>query len=197
MSPPAVVGRIVRPSVLIIELEVLMIRAVLIHISPLFIAFRILVDSLTIQPLVKGTTMVKYPIQYHANASFMSFLHYFCKKCITCFQILQIGHSVDITGGILVFILPVLQQFSLIVNDLTKMGIDIIIILNIIFMVRGRYKKRVKIDDLNPKILQIIHFIQNTLQVSAIELPHTHGCRVLIPVIYFCYTLTNITILIG
>ena len=49
------------------------------------------------------------------------------------------------------------------------MRIDIIIVLNIVFVIRWRYKKRVEIDDLHTELLKIIELIQHALQIAAVK----------------------------
>ena len=61
------------------------------------------------------------------------------------------------------------------------MRIDIIVVLDIVFMIRRRDKERIKVDCIYPKPLQIIHLIQNALQIAPVKLPDSHGPGVLIP----------------
>ena len=48
-----------------------------------------------------------------------------------------------------------------------KMGINIVIVLNIILMVGRRHKQRIEIDHIHAQFLQIIHLIKNALQIAA------------------------------
>ena len=117
------------------ELEIIMVRTVLINIGPLLISGRILVNSLPIQPFIERAAVIKNAVQNDLHASSVRFLHDFCKKPVACFQILFIGNAVNISGGKSVLCLPVFQQISLIMYNFTKMRIYIVIVLNIILMV--------------------------------------------------------------
>ena len=74
------------------------------------------------------------------------------------------------------------------------MGINIIIVLRIIFMIWRRYKNRIQIQNFHAKILQIVQFIHDTLQIAAIKLTHAHRCRHFIPVTHLRHMLINICI---
>ena len=102
MGPPAVVGWIIGPAVLILEAEERTIRAVRRNIGPLFVAFLIFVDPFPVHPFIKGSAMVKYPIQDHFHSSSVNFLHKLLKKLITGLQIPFIGHTADIFKGMTV-----------------------------------------------------------------------------------------------
>ena len=75
------------------------------------------------------------------------------------------------------------------------MGIHILIILNIVLVITWRNKNRVQINNIHSQILQIIQFVHNSLQVTAIKLPHTHYCRNFSPVSYPGSHIANIKIL--
>ena len=74
------------------------------------------------------------------------------------------------------------------------MGIDIVIILYIIFMVGRRYKQRIEVDHVYPQILQVIHLIQNSLQISPVKIPHVHLGRIPVPVINLFRFVTDIMV---
>ena len=77
------------------------------------------------------------------------------------------------------------------------MGINIIIVLNIVFMVGRGYEQRVKIDYLNAQLLQVVHLVQYALQVSSVELTDIHLCRIPSPVFYTVHRLPDIAVFIG
>ena len=68
--------------------------------------------------------------------------------------------------------------------DLSEMGIDIIIVLGVVFMVGGGYEEGIEINDVHPQVLQIVQSVHDSLQVSSVEFLHIVGGRVLIPVLY-------------
>ena len=77
------------------------------------------------------------------------------------------------------------------------MGINIIIVLNIIFMVGGGDKQRIEINHLYTQVLEIIHFIQHSLQIPAVEFPYIHLGRISVPVLHTVHMLPDIGIFVG
>ena len=136
MSPPAVIEFIVRPAVFIMELKKAVIRAVSTDKCAFFVARLIFIDPFPIQPFVKGSTMVKYTVQDHFHASFVDRFHQLDEQLIAGFQIFFVGHTVNISFGMGIVFVPVCQQIALVMNDLSKMRIHIVIILNVILVVR-------------------------------------------------------------
>ena len=136
MPPPAVIEFIVRPAVFVMELEKVMIRTVTADKRTLFISRLILLDPFPVQPFVKGSAVVKYTVQDHFHASLVDLLHQLDKQLIAGFQILFVGHTVNIPFGMGIVFVPVRQQISLIMNNFSKMRIHIVIILNIVLVVR-------------------------------------------------------------
>ena len=102
MGPPAVIGWIIRPAVLILEAEERTVRAVRRNIGPLFVAFLIFVDPFSVHPFIKGSAMVKYPIQDHFHPSPVDLLHKLLEKFIAGIQIPLVGHTADILKGMTV-----------------------------------------------------------------------------------------------
>ena len=62
------------------------------------------------------------------------------------------------------------------------MRIDIIVILNIVFVVRWRYEKRIEVYNIDAEIFEIIHLVEYALQISAVKLSDVHLGRILAPV---------------
>ena len=62
MSPPPVVILIIRPAIGIVEAEKGAVRAVRGHIGPLFIPLLVFVNPLSVQPLIKGTTVIEHTV---------------------------------------------------------------------------------------------------------------------------------------
>ena len=75
------------------------------------------------------------------------------------------------------------------------MRINIIIILYIILMVGWRNEKRIKIDHLYAKLLQIIHLVKNALQIATIEIRHIHIFRITVPIRNLRHATSRILIL--
>ena len=66
-----------------------------------------------------------------------------------------------------------LQQLSPVFHDLPYVRVNIIIILYIILMIGGRNKQRIKINHINPQILQIIHLFKTESDDSFDYYAHT------------------------
>ena len=141
--------------------------------------------------------MIEHTIQNNPYAALMCFCHQLCKQGITCFQISLIRHPVNITGCKTVLPLIVGKKLSLITDDPAKMGINIVIILNIVFVVGRGHKQGIEINNINTQILQIIHLVKNTLQITAIKFTDAHGCRIFLPVIHLHCLVTDILIFPG
>ena len=75
------------------------------------------------------------------------------------------------------------KKFPFIRYNFSKVRINIIVILDVIFVVRGRDKKRIEIDYINSQALQIVHFVQHALKVSAVKFTDAQNCRDLVPVV--------------
>ena len=59
MSPPAVIGSVVRPVIFIIEFKEAPVRAVRGHISALAVTRGILIYSFPVKPFIEGTAVIK------------------------------------------------------------------------------------------------------------------------------------------
>ena len=113
--------------------------------------------------------MVKHAVQDHLHPPTVRFPDQPDQKLVARLQILFIRYPLNIFGRLR--IIPasfrkhrtaVFYNFS-IINYLSEMRVDIIIILDIIFMIRGRYENRIKINHIHAQLLQIVHFVQNAL----------------------------------
>ena len=102
----------------------------------------------------------------------MGLLHKLRKKIISRFKVMPVSCSYNI----FVFI-AVGYYFS-------EMRVYMLIILNVIFMIAGRYKNRIQIYHFYAKVMKIIQLIHNALQVSAIKVPYIALLWKGIPFIY-------------
>ena len=78
--------------------------------------------------------MVEYTIQYNLHASFVYFLHKRCEQSVGSFQILKAAHSLPVFCRMAVVLIVALQAVSTVRQDHSKMRVDVIIILNVIFI---------------------------------------------------------------
>ena len=139
MSPPAFIGLIVRPFVFF-KLKKCMIRTLFTHKSPLCIAFCILINTLSVQPFIKGPTVVKHTVQNHLHAALMRFFYYFYKKFIAGFQVLFVSNTMNIFRRLTIFQFAFFQHITAILHNAPNMWVNVIIILDIVFMVGWRHK---------------------------------------------------------
>ena len=107
MSPPSVIAGIVRPAVIFVESEIILVRAVLRDESAFFVALFILIYSFSVEPFVKRTAVVEYTVEDYFHSSLVCFFYNLCKKLVACFKVLFVGYTVDISGGETVFFLTV------------------------------------------------------------------------------------------
>ena len=79
MSPPAVIGTVVGPSVLIPEIKIGAIRTVCTDISPLLLSGSIFINAFSVHPFIEGTAVIEHAVQDHTHSPAMGFLHHFDK----------------------------------------------------------------------------------------------------------------------
>ncbi len=196
MPPPAIITAVIRPTVLIVKLEEVAVWAVSRHISPGSISYLPLINQLFIQPFIKGTAMVEHSIQNYPHPTFMRLIHKPGKQRIACLKVPMIGNTFDVPGRLRIVRLPRGKQSAPIFLNHAVMRIYIIIILNIIFMVRRRDKQRIEIQHFNPQFLQIVQFLDDSRQISAVKFAYAKVCRALFPLLYPLAIYLDIVILI-
>ena len=69
-----------------------------------------------------------------------------------------------------------------------------VVILNIVFVIGRRYKKRVKIYTLYSESGKIIKLLHNAFKISAVKFPDTHRCRIFVPIGYMIDIISDIRI---
>ena len=197
MGPPAVIGGIIWPAILILEAEERTIRAVRRNIGSFFVSFLIFIDPFSVHPFIKRSTVVKYPVQDHFHSSPVDLFHKLPEKLVAGLKIPFIGHTADILKRMAVIPVSGAQKAVTVLHDLSDMRIDMIIVLAVIFVVAWGNKHRIQIDHIHPKFLEIIQFIHNSLKITAIKFPYPHDCRNLSPVIHFHGNIPDIGIFSG
>ena len=196
MTPPAVIGLVIRPGRLILEIKVVAIRTVAVNVGAGLISLRIFVDALAVEPLIKRAAVVEHAVQNDLHAAAMRLLHDLRKQLVAGLKIRLVRHAVNISGRLAILALALGKKLPVVRNDLAKVRIDIIIVLNVIFVIGRRNKEGIEVDHLDAKVLQIIHLVDHALQVTAVELTHVHGGRILIPILDLVHRLVNIRIFI-
>ena len=140
--------------------------------------------------------MVEHAVQDNADPALMGLLHQRAEELIRRLQVLFFSNPADIAGCLRVIIFPLVQDLSLVNDQLPEMRIDMVIILGVVFVIGGRHEQRVEIDRLYPQILQVVQLLPHALQVAAVEIAHVHALRPLIPVFDLPDMLPDIGILI-
>ena len=196
MPPPSVVTLIIWPCLItiVMEMEKFPVRAVRAYISPFWIFRLRLINPLPIQPFIERPAMIKYTVQDDTHPTPVHLLHQSGKQFVAGFQIADITYSFLIFGCMYIVRCAFRQCLAAISHDFSIVRIDIVVILNIIFMIGWGYKQRIKVNHFNPQILKIVQLIQNPLKISSVEITNVQGFRHLIPVFYLPARRANINI---
>ena len=140
--------------------------------------------------------MVEHAVKDHPDSSLVGLADQLGKQLVAGLQVGGIGHALQIafrpgvgktgpescnpvlTPG---FRAPVFY----VLHDLPEMGINVFVVLRVVFVAGRGQKNRVQVDCLNPQVLQIIQLFHDPLEVSAVELAVADGGGRLIPVVHF------------
>ena len=155
----------------------------------------IFIDPLPVHPFVERAAVVKNPVQNYLHPPLVGFLHQTDKDLIAGLQIFLPAHPADVAHRSPVVLVPRIQLSRLFTDNFPEMRIHVIVILAVVFMIGGRHKNRIHIDHLNSQILQIIQFVNNPLQVSAVKIPHVHILGRPVPVFHLRHMLADIAVL--
>ena len=196
MPPPALIGRIVRPCILILKPEISAVIAVFVDIRAILIHRILVVDLLSVHPFVERAAVVKHTIQNHADSARMCFLHKLYKQLVARLKILSGSHTLLIFRRFAVVPVARRETFTAILDDPAVVRIDIVIILAVIFMVGGGDKQRIEIDRLDAEILQIVQLFTHALKITAVKLSNRKSGRHLIPVVHPAAAVADIKIFI-
>ena len=78
--------------------------------------------------------------------------------------------------------LPAAFFLFVVLYDPAEMGIDVLIVLGVIFMAGRRQKDGVEIDRLDAKLLQVVQLVHDPLEVAPVKLAVADGRGRLVPV---------------
>ena len=137
MVPPALIGAIVGPSVLIRKLKKLPVGALRIQIGSRLIAGSSGIYLLPVQPLIKGAAVVEHAVQDHPHAPLMDLFHKTGKKGVAGLQIFHIRGPDRIFFRVAVVAVILVGQALGLLYDHPIMGIHMLIVLGVIFVVGG------------------------------------------------------------
>ena len=167
-APPALIGRETAVSG-IVEMEKGTVGTVGTLVGTGLEAGLPHIDALGIHPLVEGAAVVKDAVKDDAHTAGVELLAEGGEKNIGPLQILHGGYAADILrGGGIVFIRSV-HDMILIIGDNAEMGIDMLVILTVIFMTGGGDKNRIQVENLDTEILEIIELVDDPLDIAAVE----------------------------
>ena len=82
-------------------------------------------------------------------------------------KVRTVCHSVNVLCGITILLLSLRQKLALILHNFAEMRVDIIIILNIIFVIGRGDKQGIEVNGIYSKLLKVVHLVQDALQVTA------------------------------
>lgn len=68
-----------------------------------------------------------------------------------------------------IVIVPLGQTLSAVLHNHPVVGINVVIILAVILMIGGRHEDGVQIQNLHAQILQIVQFVPDSLDISAVK----------------------------
>ena len=166
------------------------------HIGPFFIAGLVLINALPVHPFIKGTAVIEHAVQDHLHSPTVNLLHQPDEKLIAGLQIFFPGDPVNIPGRLHVVFCPAWKKGAFIHHDFSDMGINVVIVLNIVFMIGGGYEQGVKIDHIHSQLFQVVQLPAHPFQISAVKLPDAHGGGPFSPVCHPPGALFDINVLI-
>ena len=139
--------------------------------------------------------MIKHTVQDHLHPPAVDFFYQLCKQRVACFQIFPVSRPNHIALCLSVVRTVWIYQRTAVPDNPAKMGIDMLVVLAVVFVVGGRYKHRIQINGLYPKALNVIQLIPNALQISSIKTAYIHGRRIFSPVRHTAHRLSDVNIL--
>ena len=182
VAPPAVVIPVVRPLAPE-ELEVVMVGGILADIGSGLIVPVAFVDFFPVQPLVEGAAVVEDPVQDDLDALAVGQGDEVGEIGIGHLEILLIRNACNVLRRVGIVRIPVRNGLPAVVYNLRIMGVDVVVVLNVVLVIRGRYEKGIEVDDLDSQALQVVELFRNPFQVAPVEVADVKSRRKLIPVL--------------
>ena len=127
----------------------------------------------------------------------MDLFYKFCKKGITGVKILSVSRTDYITLCLFIVLCILIHQRTAVFYDLSKVRINMFVVLAVIFMVGRGYKYWIQVDNLYSKALNIVQLVPHTLKITAVKAAYIHSRRISAPVIDLIHWSSNINILTG
>ena len=142
VAPPAVVGLVSRPCavLLIVKLEKAAVRTVLGEKSPRLVAALAGVNLFSVQPFVEGAAVVEHAVQNHPHPAPVNLPDKLRKEAVAGFQVSRRRRADHILFRLAVVHGVLLHQPVLILHNHPEMGINVLVILNVVLVVGGRHK---------------------------------------------------------
>ena len=143
VPPPAVVELVVGPGVLIRKTEEAVVRALLVHERAFFVALLPLVDPLAVHPLVEGAAVVEDAVDDDAHAALMGLRNQLREELVTGLEVFAGGHAGNVLRGMRICRVALREADWRVLDNHAEMRIDVVVILNVILVARGRDENRV------------------------------------------------------
>ena len=140
--------------------------------------------------------MVKDAIQEDAETKAMRFLREGRKEAVGSREILRVRAPLLIARRIQVVRGIRREHLAAVLRNNGEVRVDVLIILGVVLVIRGRDKERIKVDDLDAEIFQIGKLFPHPVQVAAVKITDIEGRGLLIPIFDVLHRQADVDVLI-
>ncbi len=106
-------------------------------------AFGISVDALAVHPFVERSAVVENAVDNDAHAVLVRLRNQLCKELVTGLEVFAGGHAGNVLRGMRICRVALREADGRVLDDHAEMRIDVVVILNVILVARGRDENRV------------------------------------------------------
>ena len=107
--------------------------------------------------------MVEHTVQDDLHPALMNLGDEIREESIARLEVVGIGHALDVTVGVTVVMVALVEEAVVVMKDYAVVGIHVVIVLNVVFVIGRRNEDGVQVQDLNTELLQIVKLLQDTL----------------------------------
>ena len=126
--------------------------------------------------------MVEHAVEDDLHPAAVNLLHEMGKILVGRPQVLRIRDAVDEALRVHVVHIAFLQELSPVADDFGQMRINVVVVLDIVFMIGRGDKDRVEVDHFHAQLLQIIQLLLDAFEVASPEIPDIHVFGHTVPV---------------
>ena len=112
------------------------------------------------------------------------------------FEVALRGDAGDVARGIAVVLFPVLHGVLAVVLYDGEVGVDVVVILRVVFMIGGRHEQRVEIYALHAERREIIELALHALKIAAEKAAHVQICGEVVPVALALYVSAGVVVFV-